>query len=165
MNEAQEAAWAQRVTVGTVAAVLRLIGDDGHGIYAPEAVLRCGVPTEIVERYTVLHERSADPRQRIADLRGKPVDMVKGVHGLALLGALAHGLGLPVAVQASRRRMAHGLAVELARWVADHGGVPPALGPEPSPTGVPPLYQTPVAGVPVGGDPEGTVRKKTPVRG
>ena len=117
------APWA---TPAVVHAALSLVGADGHGVYAAAAVAACGVPPEVVSALAVAHSAApCGPALLAPD--GTAAGAVWGVHGLALLEALARELAVPVVLTPSWRCAAHYAAQALAGWLRAHDVTPPPL--------------------------------------
>jgi hypothetical protein len=90
----------QRITWADLPAdVLKEVSDmcDGHGIFAPAALLEAGVPQELVDRYTDTFESDlSDPKQTIfSNKTGAPVNHMRGVYGYNVLSGIVHELNLP----------------------------------------------------------------------
>jgi hypothetical protein len=118
--------WA---TPAVVHAVLSLVGADGHGVYGLPAVAACGVPEPLVATLATAHRGTATAGLRGPD--GAPVCEVWGVHGLALLEALARELAVPVVLTHSWRLAAHYAAQALAAWLRAQDHPVPPLPPPP----------------------------------
>lgn len=68
---------------------------DGHTIFKPEAFLEVGVPQELVDRCTEIHESNFEnPKYTISGPDGKPVNHMKGVYGLDALASMIRDLDL-----------------------------------------------------------------------
>lgn len=68
---------------------------DGHTIFKPEAFLEVGVPQELVDRCTSIHESDfSDPKYTISGPDGKPVNQMAGIYGLDALSSMIRDFGL-----------------------------------------------------------------------
>jgi hypothetical protein len=133
------AAGRQALDRAAVEGLLRVVGADGHGIYAVDALVAGGLPPALVMGLARWHRPLGATGGGVRGADGHEAGAVWGVHGLALLLAVARGLGLGLgALPTSWRQAAHGVAVALAAWVVRMGGVPAPLGPPPVPTVAPP---------------------------
>lgn len=66
---------------------------DGHGILDPRKLVDAGLAAQAVEYFTETLRSDGTPKGTIF-VEGKPVDELAGVHGLRLLEAIAHALGV-----------------------------------------------------------------------
>jgi hypothetical protein len=132
------AAGRQALDRAAVEGLLRVVGADGHGIYAVDALVAGGLPPALVMGLARWHRPLGAPGSlRGAD--GHEAGAVWGVHGLELLLAVARGLHVELgALPTSWRQAAYGVATALAAWVVRLGGSLVPLGPPPVPTVAPP---------------------------
>jgi hypothetical protein len=144
------AAGRQALDRAAVEGLLRVVGADGHGIYAVDALVAGGLPPALVMGLARWHRPLGETGGGVRGAEGQEVGAVWGVHGLALLLAVAQGLGVEHGdLSPSWRQAAYGVATALAAWVVRRGGIPVALGTPPVPTVAPPplpLEALPAAG-------------------
>lgn len=68
---------------------------DGHTIFKPEAFLDAGVPQELVDRCTSVHESDfSEPKYTISGPDGQPVAQMSGVYGLDVLDSMIRDFDL-----------------------------------------------------------------------
>jgi hypothetical protein len=133
------AAGRQALDRAAVEGLLRVVGADGHGIYAVDALVAGGLPPALVMELARWHRPLGETGGGVRGAEGQEVGAVWGVHGLALLLAVAQGLGVEHGdLSPSWRQAAYGVATALAAWVVRRGGIPVALGTPPVPTVAPP---------------------------
>lgn len=82
------------VALEHIKAAIDIIDGDGHTIFKPEAFIEAGVPQEIVDRCTDVHESDLSSHKATIFVDGKPTNAVKGVYGLAMLSTMIRDLGL-----------------------------------------------------------------------
>lgn len=128
---------AEALNVAAAEGALAVVGADGHGIYSVDALVHSNLPPALVMGLARWHRRLGAERGGLRGADGQHRDAIWGVHGLELLCAVARGLSLPVPLVDSWRVSAWQIAGELARWVAQHGGAVPQLGPPPMPSVAP----------------------------
>lgn len=62
---------------------------DGHTIFDPQAFTDVGVPQELVDRCTSIHESDfSNPKSTISGPDGKPVNQMRGIYGLDALSTM-----------------------------------------------------------------------------
>jgi hypothetical protein len=121
-----------------VEGLLRVVGTDGHGIYAVDALVAAGLPPALVMGLARWHRPLGVKAGGLRGADGREAGAVWGVHGLELLLAVARGLGLElVDLPGSWRQAGYAVAVALAAWVAQHGGGAIPLEPMPLATVAP----------------------------
>jgi hypothetical protein len=123
-----------------VEGLLRVVGADGHGIYAVDALVAAGLPPALVIGLARWHRPLGVKAGGLRGVDGREAGAVWGVHGLELLLAVARAVGLElVELPASWRQAGYAVAVALAAWVVQQGGLPIPLEPLPAVTIMPPL--------------------------
>jgi len=143
------AAGRQALDRAAVEGLLRVVGADGHGIYAVDALVAAGLPPVLVVGLARWHRPLGVEAGGLRGAEGQEIGAVWGVHGLELLIAVARELGQGVgALPASWRQAAYAVATGLSAWVARRGGMPAPLGEPPKMTVPPP--PDPAAGAPRG---------------
>jgi hypothetical protein len=68
---------------------------DGHTIFEPKTFLDVGVPQELVDRCTDVHESDfSNPKYTISGPDGKPVNQMHGIYGLDALASMVRDFNL-----------------------------------------------------------------------
>lgn len=76
---------------------------DGHTIFKPEAFLDAGVPQELVDRCTNVHESDfSNPKYTISGPDGKPVNQMAGIYGLDALATMIRDFDLDAPQRSGR---------------------------------------------------------------
>jgi len=92
---------------------------DGHTIFKPEAFLEVGVPQELVDRCTTVHESDfSDPKYTISGPDGKPVNQMAGVYGLDALESMIRDFGIVSPTKLGRGSQARVWQEELHKHLA-----------------------------------------------
>jgi hypothetical protein len=81
--------WPKGLTREAVREVIRKFGHDGHTIWDPQGIKDCGIPDEIVKKWTHVERSNGTPKGTIFN-DGKILDELEGVYGLSMLANLAY---------------------------------------------------------------------------
>jgi len=82
------------VALEHIKAAIDIIDGDGHTIFKPEAFIDAGVPKNIVDRCTDIHESDLNEHKATIFVDGKPTNAIRGVYGLAMLSTMIHDLNI-----------------------------------------------------------------------
>jgi len=83
------------LTAEQVLAICDVIDGDGHTIFKPEAFLKAGTPSAVVdEMCETIKSDTSDPRSTIFDNDGNVMAKLRGVYGLRFLSRIARSFNI-----------------------------------------------------------------------
>jgi len=98
-----------------IAALIERIGDDGHTVWKPEVL--DAFPPAVRARHTRTYESDGSPKGSLTTNAG-PVDELRGVYGLHVLGAICSNLGLEAEGALGRGTQARKYTAAIRAWLA-----------------------------------------------
>ncbi len=108
------------VSLEHIKAAIDIIDGDGHTIFKPEAFIEAGVPQDIVERCTEIHESDLSSHKATIFIDGKPTNALSGVYGLAMLSTIIRDLDIPAEVYLGRGFQARAWTEAINKYINDN---------------------------------------------
>lgn len=107
------------VSLDHIKAAIDIIDGDGHTIFKPEAFIEAGVPQDIVERCTEIHESDLNSHKATIFIDGKPTNALRGVYGLAMLSTMIRDLNIAAEVYLGRGFQARAWTEAINKYIND----------------------------------------------